>query len=112
MQLVTQTGSSVAVVHIDGIRNGALVGSVQGSVYLTAGGKAVIPTEGGTFVITDKSVLTNMVEIAVPPGMQFVASKRGKKYYPVTSSQGQKLAPANRIYFPSAEAAEEAGFRP
>jgi len=41
---------------------------------------------------------------------QFIASKTGKKYYPVDSAQGKKIKEENRVYFPSADAAKEAGF--
>jgi hypothetical protein len=43
-------------------------------------------------------------------GMKFVASKQGKKYYPVGSAQAENLKPENRLYFPDAAAAEAAGY--
>jgi len=42
--------------------------------------------------------------------MQFVASKRGKKYYPVRSGEAQRIVPENRVYFESALQAEGAGY--
>ena len=99
------------VVHIDGIRNGALVGSVAGTVRVIAGEKSIVPTDSGSFALTDRALLTNIVHIAVPPGMQFVASKKGTKYYPVGSASAGNLSVANRIYFPDAQAAEQAGYR-
>ncbi len=39
-----------------------------------------------------------------------VASKRGKKYYPVGSAGEENLAPDNRIYFSDAASAERAGY--
>ena len=47
-----------------------------------------------------------------PAGMHFVASRRGKKYYPVGSPAAAALKPENRVYFPDAAAAEDAGFIP
>src|SRR5687767_14169548 len=41
----------------------------------------------------------------------WVASSRGSTYYRNGCSGGNKLSPANRIYFATAEAAEAAGFR-
>jgi small subunit ribosomal protein S1 len=40
----------------------------------------------------------------------FVASKTGKKYYPVDSAQGKKIKEENRVEFASEEEAKEAGY--
>lgn len=106
-----ETPPTVPVVRIDGIHNGALVGSVSGNARLVAGARIILPAASGSFAISDSKLLTNMIEIHVPPGMRFVASKRGKKYYPVTSASAAGLSPANRVYFPSAQAAEKAGYK-
>jgi len=102
--------ADVAVVSIDGINNGALTGTAQGAVRLVAGDRIVLPDGSGAFVIDDAAILTNRVSIIVPEGMHFVASKRGKKYYPVDSANGQQIVPGNRVYFPDAGSAERAGF--
>lgn len=47
-----------------------------------------------------------------PPGAAFVASSRGSVYYDIGCDQWRRLAPANLTWFDSAEAAEEAGYRP
>lgn len=49
---------------------------------------------------------------ADPAAGPFVASSRGNTYYRTGCSAARKLAPANRIYFKSAEEAEIAGYRP
>jgi hypothetical protein len=43
--------------------------------------------------------------------MNFVASKRGKLYYPVKKAAGQQIVPENRIYFRTEEEAPAAGYR-
>lgn len=105
------TPPSIPVVSIEGIHNAALVGSIQGNVRLVAGDRIILSASGGSFAITDKKLLTNIVTIPVLRGMQFVASKKGKKYYPVAYAGGQNLTPANRIYFQSTVEAEKAGYR-
>jgi len=40
----------------------------------------------------------------------FVASKSGKKFYPVDSASAKKIAEENRVFFKTAEEAEKAGF--
>lgn len=46
----------------------------------------------------------------VPEGMKFIASKSGKKYYAVDSSQGKKIKGDKRVFFATEKEAEEAGY--
>jgi hypothetical protein len=111
MQMVDdETVSDTPVVRINGIRNGTLVGSVSGDVRLVAGSNPVEVTASGGFTITDRTVLTNIIEVHVPLGMKFVASKKGKKYYPVGSVGGNQIVPQNRVYFPTEASAQKAGY--
>ncbi len=41
----------------------------------------------------------------------FFASKRGKKYYSLECSSGKTIKPENRIYFETAEKAEQSGYQ-
>lgn len=50
------------------------------------------------------------VEHVIPEDMKFVASKSGKKFYAVDSTQGKKIADENRVYFKSEEEAKAAGY--
>jgi hypothetical protein len=102
----------VAVVHINAIRNGLLEGDLTGDVRFFLGGEQVLAESSGAFRVPADVFLRNAVTVTVPRGMYFVASKKGKKYYPVTSSAGERIAPQNRVYFPTAEQAERAGYVP
>ena len=108
---VPDTRGTVPVVRIDGVVNGKLQGSVSGAVHVFLLQKQIVPDAQGLFRISAAPLLTNQVLVAVPEGMEFVASKRGEKYYAVDSSQGSKITPENRIYFRTAEEAERAGYR-
>lgn len=99
---------AVPTVLLTGIRNGRLNGVITGDARLILGKTPVIGS--GTFSIVAGSLLTNVIEIDIPVGARFVASKRGKKYYPVTSASAQGLSPENRIYFDSEAKAQAAGF--
>lgn len=46
----------------------------------------------------------------VPEGMNFVASKDGKKFYAVDSAAGKKIKADKRVYFATESDAEEAGY--
>lgn len=102
--------NSVAVVRIEGIRNNALQGTAEGDVRIVADGSIVPVNASGAFVIKNTNVLTNIIHIDIPAGMQFVASSRGKKYYPVDSASAQNLSLDHRIYFTTAAEAEAAGY--
>ncbi len=109
--LSADKGTDVPVVRIEGIVNGALRGTVEGDVRLSAGEDIVEVDAEGRFVIDDRAVLTNRITVQAPPGMRFVASSKGTKYYPVDSGAGQSIVPANRIYFATSAEAEAAGYR-
>lgn len=47
-----------------------------------------------------------------PEGARFVASSRGRVYYPVDCSAWRDLSPSNLLFFPSSEAAETRGYTP
>ena len=98
------------VVQIDGIRNGYVEGAMLGDARFFLGGEQVLPTASGSFRILANTFLRNEVQVLVPEGMHFVASKKGKKYYSVTSAAANNLAPQNRVYFRTAEEAQRAGY--
>jgi hypothetical protein len=52
------------------------------------------------------------VSAVVPPGTQYVASRRGTTYYYVGCNGWKSLAAANLIYFKSVEEARAAGLKP
>lgn len=48
--------------------------------------------------------------VEVPEGMNFVASKEGKKFYAVDSASGKKIKAEKRVYFKDEDEAKEAGY--
>lgn len=101
----------IPVVRVEGMEDGKVIGHVRGDVRVFWGEEMVIPDGSGAFRLAP-DVLEEEINIAVPVGARFVASRRGKRYYPVASSMASRLAPAYRVYFRSTEEAEEAGFLP
>lgn len=106
------SGAGVATVVFEGFRDGALRGRAAGDLRLFARDDGVEIAPDGRFAIVHPAFRIEEVTVPVPPGMRFVASKNGKKYYRVDSAAGERIAPQNRRYFPDAAAAEAAGFRP
>lgn len=100
----------VPVVWINGIENGSIYGNSHGDVRVFLGERIIVPNASGAFRVYAGDLLRESVAVRVPSGMRFVASRRGKKYYPVASVSAARLAPRNRVYFADRESAEHAGF--
>jgi hypothetical protein len=105
-RIVEDHRPGVPVVRIDGVTGNDLIGSIQGEARVFIAGKAVA-TSSGAFK-APASAVTRIVPGAATG--KFVASKRGKKFYPVGSPSGEKLSPSNRVYFDTAEQAMAAGY--
>lgn len=101
---------TIPVIRINGIEDGKITGSIHGNARLFLGDVMPIPDGSGAFRIPAGNLFRDTVTVRVPAGMRFVASRRGKKYYPVRSANAAKLAPANRVYFADAESALRAGY--
>lgn len=102
---------SVPTVVIEAAPTGRVEGRIDGGARLLLG-EDLVAQGSGSFQGVMQGSLPVVVEIPVPPGMKYVASKSGKKYYDVTSAMGNRLLPKNRVYFPDRAAAEAAGFKP
>lgn len=100
----------IPTVKLEGVYNGELKGAMIGEARLFLGGKQVTTDASGAFLVSATGLLTNHVSITVPPDMRFVASRKGKKYYPVDSAAAENLAPTNRVYFKTEEEARGAGY--
>lgn len=109
--VVPDTRSLIPTVLITGIENGELIGEIRGDVRLFLGNRQIIPNGSGAFRVPAGELKTDVRTIPVPEGMRFVASKKGKRYYPVHAKQAEGLAPKNRIYFETVEEAKAAGYR-
>lgn len=100
----------IPVVIINDISNGTINGTMTGTVRVF-GGEEILHPQHGSFSIPLDS-LKRVVAVSIPDGMKFVASKNGKKYYPVSSKSGMKIVQKNRIYFPDSKSAEARGLIP
>ena len=99
------------IVYIQEINDGDIVGVVGTGARLVIGDTVVIPKPDRSFRIAADPFLVNVFDVPIPRGVLYVASKRGKNYYPVDSSAGQRLVPDNRIYFRTAVEAEALGYK-
>lgn len=111
-RLEPDTRQRIPVVQVEGVREGMIVGRISGDVRVFWGDDMVLPDGSGSFRLRSDILLTEEVQVQIPEGVRFVASRKGKKYYPVTSAMGERIKPENRVYFPTADDAEASGFLP
>ena len=111
-EIVTDNRPKESVVIFEGVRDGKVFGSVRGEVRVWIGDNQIMLDDDGFFAEDPGPLIVNEISVLVPDGMKFVASKRGRKYYKISSNAGQRIVPGNRVYFRSANEAEMAGYRP
>lgn len=111
LMTVPGTRDGIATVTLEGFRDGLFRGRSSGTIRLFVGDDPVEIAPDGSFAMDHPGFHIEEVTVRVPSGMAFVASKKGKKYYGVTSAGGERIAPNNRVYFPDARSAEAAGYR-
>lgn len=100
---------TVPTVTVHGIRNSKVLGSISGDVRVFLGNTQLSHT--GSFAVAASELLVNVVDVSIPQGMHYVASRKGQKYYPVQSASANRLKPENRIYFRTELEAQNAGYR-
>lgn len=108
LQQQPDTRDRIPVVTLEGVQNGLLHGTITGNARLHMAKSVVV--QSGAFAIDASAVLRNEVLVTVPIWATYVASKRGKKYYSVLSAAGERIVPANRVYFSSEAEAQNAGY--
>ena len=106
-------GTTVPVFTVSEVSKKGITGYVNGGELRLVGGKEVVVNTGSgeVFLPLGKKQWKD-ASIVIPPGSQFVASKKGKKLYPIKSTAAQKLSVENRIYFTTEAAGIAAGYSP
>lgn len=111
LQIVPDERPRIAVVEIEGIRDGNLTGRITGDVRVFLAGKQILPSGSGSFRVPADALAYDVRTVEAPAGARFVASKKGKRFYPIGSSQAEGLTVKNRVYFSSEEEARRAGYK-
>ena len=110
LKFTEDTRPLIPVVEINGIYDGELDGAIKGEARVFLGENQIIPDPGGAFKVRADDLFINYIRVRVPGGMNYVASRRGRYYYPVGSSAGERITPGNREYFKTADEARRAGY--
>ena len=115
VERIGEVNEHVSLIRFDRVESGLLMGEVEGKpARLITRGDVSVPDETGIFSLNLSELgllATEVFEVDIPEGAQFVASKNGKKLYPFDSKAGKKIALKNRVYFVTKEEARAAGYR-
>lgn len=104
-------GETVPVFTVSEVSKSGIKGiATGGEMRLVAGEEISVSTGSGEIFLPLAQGQWRDVSIVIPDGARFVASKKGKKVYPVESKSAEKLSAENRIYFSTKEEAKQAGY--
>jgi len=103
----------IPLIHLQKIENGVLYGKNEGKeVRFIIGEKKeeIMPIKKGFFSFKVETILPMLKKLSSPPGANFAASKRGKKFFPLDHPRAFLLSPKNRIFFKDKEEAWQKGY--
>lgn len=104
---------NIPVLTLEQIENGKISGIVSHGelrIILAPEDKKISVLKNETFSLDIREILPMLKEVPHPEGTQFVASKRGKKFYPIDSPRAFLITSKNRTFFKDESEAEEKGF--
>lgn len=115
LQIVEDINEGVPTLKLLEAKNGQLVGETAGRPFrLAYSPNDILELEPETRF----SIPLNRIDLKtyyqardLPPGTQFIASKKGKYYYSVNDKRAFMISEKNRLYFKSEEEAENRGFK-
>lgn len=101
----------VPMVKILGLKDGVIVGTISdSSIRLTTEEEIALIDQDLNFTLKFNDILRKDLLFHVPENMNYIASSRGKKFYNIYDSYAKKIAPQNRIFFQTKQAALSAGY--
>lgn len=111
IQVQSAVPAQNCTIHLKGVKNGELYGTLAGSGRLVVGTQILQTASLSAFSVPAGPLLTHIVTVEIPPNANFVASKRGSKLYTVTAAKVRSIPPANRVYFTTKAEGIAAGFK-
>jgi len=102
---------NIPVITFFQIENGEISGKItEGEARIQIEDSEISIVKDEKFTLDIRKILPMLKEIPHPKDMKFVASKRGKKYYPIDSPRAFLVTLKNRVFFKTREEAEAKGF--
>lgn len=90
---------TVPILSIEKIENGMMKGSSNQEIRITLPSGNTEIMAGGSFSVSVVDILPMLKTLPAPSGAMFVASKSGKKYYPLDHPSAFLLSPKNRVFY-------------
>lgn len=111
LQLEEDLNLNIPAVKILGLNDGLLVGTIsEKAIRLSTENEIASIDKDLNFSLKFNNVLRKDLLFNVPENMNYIASSRGKKFYNIYDSYAEKIAPQNRIFFPTKESVLNAGY--
>lgn len=105
----TQEKKMIPVLSFSQIENGILMGTSTAEIRIEISNDSVEVTQQGSFAIPITAILPMIQKIPSPQGKNWVASRSGKKYYPLDSPSAFLLTPKNRMFYATEQEAKNDG---
>ena len=112
IEVVKANHERIPLIHFERIENGIMYGKTgEKELRFIVGENSIYSSFGGEFSFPVSEFLPMLKKIPSPEGALFVASKRGKRYWPLDAPEAFLLSEKNRIFFTSEEEAQNAEFK-
>lgn len=111
LEIVPNQAETVPVIYFDKIENGVMYGKTgTKEARIIVADDEINTINNGEFNFSVLKILPMLQVLPAPEGMQFAASSKGTRYWPLDAPQAFLLAEQNRVFFASEEEAQNAGY--
>ncbi len=111
IHLKEDLNQGVPSIKILGLKDGELVGEISDkTIRLTTEKEIALFDDDLNFTLKFNDILRKDLLFHVPENMNYIASRKGKKFYNIYDSSAKKIAPQNRIFFQTRAAAFAEGY--
>jgi hypothetical protein len=112
IQIVPQNHDKIPLIHFEKIENGTMYGKTgEKEIRFIIGKESIFTSHGGNFDFSVAEILPMLKTLPAPDGSEFVASKRGSRYWALDEPEAFLLSEKNRIFFKNAQEAEDYGYK-
>lgn len=111
IELTEDINEGIPFIQILGLKDGNLVGTVNDSqIRITTESEVALYNSELNFTLPFNDILRKNLLFNVPKEMNYIASKKGKKFYNIYDSAASKLSSENQIFFQTKQEALAAGY--
>ncbi len=111
---IADLNPGIATIKLMKVEGGQLKGQVDGAkARLAYSSEKIMELDKGeefSVPLAEIDLHLFYLKNQIPEDVHFIASGGGKYYYHVLDKRSLAIAPKNRVFFPSAEAAQKAGY--